>query len=179
MNRVDDQARIQRVEPVISNATLLARRVALDSSKSAAILSTCSGRRGYRRSARASNAVQAGPFWRACRSGSAAVMPAPPGRWSKSRTIAQCFLRLANLAPTLLERVAVMKRGYGARPDSRGDAPTATSNAAAIAQPGRAFQLERARAIAQAELDLARVRRAKVAFYRSAEAVRRVLPELR
>src|SRR5262245_35047251 len=35
MNRVDDQARIQRVEPVISNATLLARRVALDSSKSA------------------------------------------------------------------------------------------------------------------------------------------------
>src|SRR5262249_14907607 len=57
-----------------------------------------------------------------------------------------------------------------------------------------AIMLERARAIAQAELDLARVRRAKVALierarafreampprepYRSAEAVRRVLPEL-
>jgi len=61
-----------------------------------------------------------------------------------------------------------------------------------------AIVLERARAIAQAELDLARVRRAKVALIerasafgvaaatmpsqepdRSAEAVRRVLPELR
>ena len=56
--------------------------------------------------------------------------------------------------------------------------------------------LERARSIAQAELDLARVRRAKVSLiepasafssatmpsqepYRSAEAIRRVLPELR
>src|SRR5262249_19192466 len=28
-----------------------------------------------------------------------------PGRWSKSRTIAQCFLRLSNLDPTLLDRV--------------------------------------------------------------------------
>jgi hypothetical protein len=61
-----------------------------------------------------------------------------------------------------------------------------------------AIMLERARAIAQAELDLAQVRRVKVALierasafgeldpptppqepYRSAEAVRRVLPELR
>jgi hypothetical protein len=29
----------------------------------------------------------------------------PPGRLSKSRTIAQCFLRLSNLDPTLLDRV--------------------------------------------------------------------------
>src|SRR5215467_1761247 len=59
-----------------------------------------------------------------------------------------------------------------------------------------AIVLERARAIAQAELDLAQVRRAKVSLierasafssatmpsqepYRSAEAIRRVLPELR
>jgi hypothetical protein len=28
-----------------------------------------------------------------------------PGRWSKSRTIAQCFLRLSNLHPTVLDRV--------------------------------------------------------------------------
>jgi hypothetical protein len=28
-----------------------------------------------------------------------------PGRWSKSRAIAQCFLRLSNLDPTLLDRV--------------------------------------------------------------------------
>jgi len=33
------------------------------------------------------------------------TMRAAPGRWSKSRTIAQCFLRLSNLAPTLLDRV--------------------------------------------------------------------------
>ena len=36
---------------------------------------------------------------------------AAPGRWSKSRTIAQCFLRLSNLDPTLLDRVG----GYEAR----------------------------------------------------------------
>src|SRR5262245_4087075 len=30
---------------------------------------------------------------------------AAPGRWSKSRTVAQCFLRLSNLDPTLLARV--------------------------------------------------------------------------
>jgi hypothetical protein len=33
------------------------------------------------------------------------TMRAAPGRWSKSRTIAQCFLRLSNLDPTLLDRV--------------------------------------------------------------------------
>jgi len=33
------------------------------------------------------------------------TMLAPPGRWSKSPTIAQRFLRLSNLDPTLLERV--------------------------------------------------------------------------
>jgi hypothetical protein len=38
-------------------------------------------------------------------------MRAAPGRWSKSRTIAQCFLRLSNLDPTLLDRVG----GYEAR----------------------------------------------------------------
>ena len=32
------------------------------------------------------------------------TMRAAPGRWSKSRTIAQCFLRLSNLDPTLLDR---------------------------------------------------------------------------
>ena len=35
----------------------------------------------------------------------ATTMRAAPGRWSKSRTIAQCFLRLSNLDPTLLDRV--------------------------------------------------------------------------
>src|SRR5262249_46537649 len=29
----------------------------------------------------------------------------PPGLWSKSRTVAQCFLRLSNLNPTLLDCV--------------------------------------------------------------------------
>ena len=33
------------------------------------------------------------------------TMRAAPGRWSKSRTVAQCFLRLSNLDPTLLDRV--------------------------------------------------------------------------
>jgi hypothetical protein len=33
-------------------------------------------------------------------------MRAAPGRSSKSRTIAQCFLRLSNLDPTLLDRVS-------------------------------------------------------------------------
>jgi hypothetical protein len=33
------------------------------------------------------------------------TMRAAAGRWSKSPTIAQCFLRLSNLDPTLLERV--------------------------------------------------------------------------
>jgi len=33
------------------------------------------------------------------------TMRAAPGRWSKSRAIAQCFLRLSNLDPTLLDRV--------------------------------------------------------------------------
>jgi hypothetical protein len=33
------------------------------------------------------------------------TMQAAPGRWSKSRTIAPCFLRLSNLDPTLLDRV--------------------------------------------------------------------------
>jgi hypothetical protein len=32
------------------------------------------------------------------------TMRAASGRWSKSRTIAQCFLRLSNLDPTLLDR---------------------------------------------------------------------------
>src|SRR5262249_56969811 len=32
-------------------------------------------------------------------------MRPPLGPWSKSRTIAQCFLRLSNLDPTLLDRV--------------------------------------------------------------------------
>src|SRR6516165_4519881 len=35
----------------------------------------------------------------------AAPMRAPLGSWSKSRAIAQCFLRLSNLDPTLLDRV--------------------------------------------------------------------------
>src|SRR5262249_49858962 len=35
----------------------------------------------------------------------ATTIRAAPGRWSKSRTIAQCFLRLSNLDPTLLDRV--------------------------------------------------------------------------
>ena len=39
------------------------------------------------------------------------TMRTAPGRWSKSRTIAQCFLRLSNLDPTLLDRVG----GYEAR----------------------------------------------------------------
>jgi len=39
------------------------------------------------------------------------TMRAAPGRSSKSRTIAQCFLRLSNLDPTLLDRVG----GYEAR----------------------------------------------------------------
>ena len=39
------------------------------------------------------------------------TMRAAPGRWSKSRAIAQCFLRLSNLDPTLLDRVG----GYEAR----------------------------------------------------------------
>src|SRR5262249_33180287 len=34
------------------------------------------------------------------------TMRAAPGRWSKSHTIAQCFLRLSNLDPTLLDRVS-------------------------------------------------------------------------
>jgi len=34
------------------------------------------------------------------------TMPAAPGRWSKSRTIAQCFLRLSNLHRTLLDRAS-------------------------------------------------------------------------
>lgn len=33
------------------------------------------------------------------------TMRAALGRWSKSRTIAQCFLRLSNLDPSLLDRV--------------------------------------------------------------------------
>jgi hypothetical protein len=33
------------------------------------------------------------------------TMRAAQGRWSKSRAIAQCFLRLSNLDPTLLDRV--------------------------------------------------------------------------
>jgi hypothetical protein len=33
------------------------------------------------------------------------TMWAAPGRWSKSRAIAQCFLRLSNLDPTSLDRV--------------------------------------------------------------------------
>jgi hypothetical protein len=33
------------------------------------------------------------------------TMRAAPGRWSKSRAIAQCFLRLSNLNPALLDRV--------------------------------------------------------------------------
>jgi len=33
------------------------------------------------------------------------TMWAAPGRWSKSRTIAQCFLRLSNVDPTLLDRM--------------------------------------------------------------------------
>jgi hypothetical protein len=33
------------------------------------------------------------------------TMRPPLGPWSKSRTIAQCFLRLSNLDPTLLDRV--------------------------------------------------------------------------
>src|SRR5262245_39928144 len=33
------------------------------------------------------------------------TMRAAPGRWSKSRAMAQCFLRLSNLDPTLLDRV--------------------------------------------------------------------------
>jgi hypothetical protein len=33
------------------------------------------------------------------------TMRAAPGRWSKSCTIAQCFLRLSNFDPTLLDRV--------------------------------------------------------------------------
>jgi hypothetical protein len=35
----------------------------------------------------------------------ATTMRAAPGRWLKSRAIAQCFLRLFNLDPTLLDRV--------------------------------------------------------------------------
>jgi hypothetical protein len=35
----------------------------------------------------------------------ATSMRPSPGRWSKSRAIAQCFLRLSNLDPTLLDRV--------------------------------------------------------------------------
>src|SRR5262249_54823449 len=35
----------------------------------------------------------------------ATTMRAAPRRWSKSRTIAQCFMRLSNLDPTLLDRV--------------------------------------------------------------------------
>jgi hypothetical protein len=35
----------------------------------------------------------------------AMTMRAAPGRWSRSRTIAQCFLRLSNPDPTLLDRV--------------------------------------------------------------------------
>jgi|SRR5215831_8958102 len=34
------------------------------------------------------------------------TMRAAPGRWSKSRTIAQCFLRLSNLDLTLLDRAS-------------------------------------------------------------------------
>src|SRR5262249_50192818 len=33
------------------------------------------------------------------------TMPAGPSRWSKARIIAQCFLRLSDLDPTLLERL--------------------------------------------------------------------------
>jgi hypothetical protein len=32
------------------------------------------------------------------------TMRAAPGRWSKSPTLAQCFLRLSNVDPTLLDR---------------------------------------------------------------------------
>jgi hypothetical protein len=32
-------------------------------------------------------------------------MRSPLGRWSKSRAIAQCFLRLTNLDPVLLDRM--------------------------------------------------------------------------
>src|SRR5215831_2211035 len=34
------------------------------------------------------------------------TMPAAPGRWPKSRTIAQYFLRLSNVHPTLLDRTS-------------------------------------------------------------------------
>ena len=42
------------------------------------------------------------------------VLP-PLGPWSKSRTIAQCFLRLSNLDPNLLDRVGSCEANYGAR----------------------------------------------------------------
>jgi hypothetical protein len=34
------------------------------------------------------------------------ALPAAPGRWSQSHTIAHCFLRLSNLDPTLLDRAS-------------------------------------------------------------------------
>ena len=40
------------------------------------------------------------------------VLP-PLGPWSKSRTIAQCFLRLSNLDPTLLDRVGSYEARLG------------------------------------------------------------------
>jgi len=61
-------------------------------------------------------------------------MRPPLAPWSNSRTIAQCFLRLSNLDPTLLDRVG----SYEARLWRQA---AAASSAATIAPPGRALHL--------------------------------------
>jgi hypothetical protein len=69
----------------------------------------------------------------------------PLASWSSSRTIAQCFLRLCRLDPTLLDRVGSYEvrlwRQAAQTIWTRGDATAATSNAATIAPSGRALQL--------------------------------------
>jgi hypothetical protein len=54
-------------------------------------------------------------------------MRPPPGPWSKSRAIAQCFLRLSHLDPTLLDRVGSLRSEAMA---SRGHTSALRSHAA-------------------------------------------------
>jgi hypothetical protein len=72
-------------------------------------------------------------------------MRPPLAPWSKSRAIAQCFLRLSNLDPTLLDRVGSYEARLWRQAAQtiwtlEGDT-TSSSNAAAIALSGRALQL--------------------------------------
>jgi len=70
-------------------------------------------------------------------------VPVPAARTMvEFRTIAQCFLRLSNFDPTLLDHAGSYETPSGANDlDPRGDTTAAAVNAAAIAPPGGALQL--------------------------------------